>query len=216
MRERSHRAVMLGLVLALGLSIGTGGRTWAGPPTDQLRSQIERVLKTLEDPELKKESRVRDRRALVRKIAEDIFDFSETARRSLGRHWTTRTVAERDEFVRLFSDLLERSYLTKIETYGGEKIHYLGDAIDSDVATVKTKIVAKGGQEIPVDYKMLKRGDKWLVYDVAIEGVSLVANYRTQFNKIIQTSSYSELVKRLKTKQEEFIEEQKQRRTSLK
>jgi len=205
--------VVLFLALALGLVLGTGDHAWAGPPTEQLRSQVDRVLKTLEDPELKKEARARDRRASVRRIAEEIFDFTETARRSLGRHWAARTPAEREEFVRLFGDLLERSYLSKIEVYGGEKVQFLGDSIDGDNANVRTKIVTKQGTEIPIDYKMLKRADRWVVYDVAIEGVSLVSNYRTQFNKIIQTSSYEELVRKLKTKQEEFLEEQK--RTSL-
>ena len=186
----------------------------AGQPTDQLRAQIDRVLKLLENPELKKEGKVKERRTAVRKIANDIFDFGETAKRSLARHWPPRTPAEREEFIALFADLLERSYISRIELYGGEKIGYLGESIESDLATVRTKIVTKEGTDIPVDYRMLKRGDRWLVYDVIIEGVSLIANYRAQFNKIITTSSYQELVKKMKTKQEEFYEEEKQKRTS--
>jgi phospholipid transport system substrate-binding protein len=181
----------------------------AGAPTEQLRAQIDRVLKVLDDPELKKESKARERRVAVRKIANEFFDFGETARRALGRHWQARTPAEREEFVQLFADLLERSYISKIELYGGEKIVFAGDTIDGDQATAKTRILTKQGSEVPVDYRMLRVGDRWVVYDVIIEGVSLVANYRTQFNKIIQTSSYQELVRKLKTKQEEFIEEQK-------
>jgi phospholipid transport system substrate-binding protein len=182
----------------------------AGQPTDQLRTQIDRVIQVLEDPELKKESTVKARRAAVRKIANDIFDFSETAKRSLARHWPPRTPAEREEFIALFTDLLERSYISKIEVYGGEKIGYLGETIDGDLATVRTKIVTKQQTEIPIDYRML-RSEKWLVYDIIIEGVSLIANYRTQFNKIITTSSYQELVKKMKTKQEEFDEDEKKR-----
>jgi phospholipid transport system substrate-binding protein len=205
-------------VLALGLGVVTAlvgpGPALAGPPTEQLRTQIDRVLKALEDPELKKDHRADERRKAVRKIADDIFDFNETAKRSLGRHWAARTPAEREEFVKLFSDLLERSYLSKIELYGGEKIGFVGDTVENDHAIVKSKIVTKGGSEIPIDYRMLKKGERWLVYDVAIEGVSLVANYRTQFNKIIQTSSYQDLVKKLKTKQEEFLDAEKVKRTS--
>ncbi|MEK7715359.1 MAG: ABC transporter substrate-binding protein [candidate division NC10 bacterium] len=182
----------------------------AGQPTDQLRTQIDRVIQVLEDPELKKESTVKARRAAVRKIANDIFDFSETAKRSLARHWPPRTPAEREEFIALFADLLERSYISKIEVYGGEKIGYLGETIDGDLATVRTKIVTKQQTEIPIDYRML-RSEKWLVYDIIIEGVSLIANYRTQFNKIITTSSYQELVKKMKSKQEEFDEDEKKR-----
>ena len=200
------RAV-LSFVVGLGLLLGPlAAPVLAGVPLEQLRAQIDRVLKVLEDPELKKEARAKDRRVAVRKIADEIFDFQETAKRSLGRHWTTRTAGERDEFVGLFSDLLERSYISKVELYGGEKISYLGDSIDGDQALVRTKIITKGGAEVPVEYRMLKRGERWLVYDVVIEGVSLVANYRTQFNKIIQTSSYAELVKKMKVKQDEFLE----------
>jgi phospholipid transport system substrate-binding protein len=204
---RSRRpVVVLAQVLALAATLLTGRWAVAGVPTDQLKAQIDRVLKTLEDPELKKEGRVKDRRAAVRKIANDIFDFSETARRSLGRHWQGRTQAERDEFVQLFSDLLERTYITKIETYGGEKIQYFGDTVEGDQAKVQTKLVTKGsGGEIPIEYRMHKAGDRWLVYDVVIEGVSLVANYRTQFNKIIQTSSFQELMNKMKNKQHELM-----------
>ena len=176
----------------------------AGAPSDQLKAQIDRVLKLLDDPELKKETRAKDRRTAVRKVANEIFDFNETARRSLGRHWQSRTPAERDEFVQLFSDLLERSYISRVELYGGEKIQFAGDSIEGDQAKVQTRLVTKGGSEIPIEYRMHRKGDRWLVYDVIIEGVSLVSNYRTQFNKIIQTSSYQELVRKMKTKQEEL------------
>ena len=216
MRDGWRRSVVFGILMSVSLVLATGVRAWAGPPTEQLRTQVDRVLKTLEDPELRKETRARDRRAAVRRLADEIFDFNETARRSLGRHWLGRSAAEREEFVRLFGDLLERSYLTKIEIYGGEKVQYLGDVVDGDTATVKTKIVTKSGTDIPIEYKMLKRTDRWVVYDVVIEGVSLVSNYRTQFNKIIQTSSFQELVRKMKTKQEEFLEDEKQKRTSLK
>jgi len=170
----------------------------AGAPTDQLRTQVDRVLKLLDDPALKEKPK--DRRAAVRKVAEDIFDFGETARRSLGRHWADRTEAERDEFVKLFGDLLERSYISKIEVYGGEKINYVSDKIDGDQASVMSKLLTKTGTDVPIEYRMLKKGDRWLVYDVIIEGVSLVGNYRTQFNKIIQTSSYQDLVNRMRAK----------------
>jgi len=176
----------------------------AGPPTDQLRGQVDRVLKLLDDPALKAADKAKERRVAVRKVADEIFDFGETARRSLGRHWAARTPQERDEFVKLFGDLLERSYISKIELYGGEKIQYVGDKIEGDTALVSSKLLTKTGSEVPIEYRMLKKGERWLVYDVVIEGVSLVANYRTQFNKIIQTSSFQELVKKMKTRQEEL------------
>ena len=196
-----HRSVALALSLVLSVALALPAA--AGAPSDQLKAQIDRVLKTLEDPELKKEGKGKDRRTAVRRIANEIFDFGETARRSLGRHWQPRTPAERDEFVLLFSDLLERSYISKVELYGGEKIQYLGDTTEGDQAKVQTKLLTKAGSEIPIEYRMHRKSDRWLVYDVIIEGVSLIANYRSQFNKIIQTSSYQELVRKMKTKQEE-------------
>ncbi len=208
MRWRRCRLAVAAVLAVALVSVAAPAR--AGAPTEQLRAQIDRVVKTLEDPELKKEGRARERRRAIRKIAEEIFDFGETAKRSLARHWQARTPAEREEFVALFTDLLERSYIGKIELFNGEKIAYVGEQVDGDQAVVRTRVITKQGTEIPVDYRMLRRGDRWLVYDVVIEGVSLIANYRTQFNKIIQTSSYQELVKKMKTKQEEFLEQDKQ------
>ncbi len=206
-----------GLVFAAAFLLVLGAsQAWAGPPTEQLKAQIDRVIKVLEDPELKKESKTRERKAAVRRIANEIFDFGETAKRSLARHWAPRSAGEREEFVALFADLLERSYISKIELYGGEKISYTAETLDGDQASVRTKLVTKQETEIPVEYRMLQRGDRWLVYDVVIEGVSLIANYRVQFNKIITTSSYKELVKKMKTKEAEFYQEDHQKRTSQK
>jgi phospholipid transport system substrate-binding protein len=189
------------------VTLWSAGAAAAGIATDHLKGAIDRVIKTLEDPNLKGETKSAERRQAVRKIANDIFDWGEIARRSLARHWQPLNEQQRTEFVGLFSELLERSYISKIELYGGEKILYTNERLDGDYGTVGTKIITKNGTEVPVDYKMYKRGERWLVYDVNIEGVSLVSNYRTQFNKIIQTASYNELVTKLKTKQDELLAE---------
>ena len=201
------RATALGIALVLTLGTAAGRQAWAGAPTEQLRTQIDRVIKVLEDPEMAKEARMVERRTVIRRVANDIFDFSETTRRSLGPHWHARTPQEREEVTRLYADLLERSYIGKIEMYSGEKIQFLGDTIDGDQATVRTRLVIKQGTDIPVDYRMHHLpGDRWLTYDVSIEGVSLVANYRAQFNKIIQTSGYASLVKKLAAKEQEGMQ----------
>ena len=194
------------------VTLWPAGAAAAGLATDQLKGAIDRVIKTLEDPALKGETKMADRRQAIRKVANDIFDWSEIARRSLARHWQPLSEAQRTEFVGLFSELLERSYISKIELYGGEKILYTNERLDGDYGTVATKIITKNGTEVPVDYKMFRRGDRWLVYDVNIEGVSLVSNYRTQFNKIIQTASYGDLVTKLKTKQDELLAEDEAQR----
>jgi phospholipid transport system substrate-binding protein len=202
-------AVMLAAVLA----ILSAGEAAAGPATDQLKGAVDRVIKVLEDPSLKGDDRVVERRTAVRKIANEIFDFNEIARRALARHWQPLTDKQRVEFVSLFSDLLERSYISKIELYGGEKIQYVGERVEADTATVATRIVTKNGTEVPIDYRLLKRGDRWMVYDVSIEGVSLVSNYRTQFNKIIQTGSFEDLIQKLRTKQGELSADDQSRGT---
>jgi phospholipid transport system substrate-binding protein len=158
------------------------------------------VVTILEDPILK--GRPDERRVALRGAATDIFDFTEITRRSLGRHWQAATPVEREELVLLFTALLERSYLGRIEQYTGERIAVVGEALDGELATVRTRLVSKGGTETAVDYRLYRVGDRWMAYDVSVEGVSLVANYRSQFNKIIQASSAQALVKRLRAKQE--------------
>src|SRR5262245_47328167 len=169
----------LALAVVVACALSTAGAALAGPPTDNLKSGIDRVITVLEDSSLK--DRPQERRAALRQVTSAIFDVEEAAQRSLAPHWQVRTPAEREEFVQLFGRLLEAAYLTKIELYSGEKVLYGGDTIDGEHATVRTRVVTREGTEIPVDYRMLKRGDRWLVYDVSIEGVSLISNYRTQF-----------------------------------
>lgn len=180
---------------------------WAGAPTDQVREYTDQVLKVLEDPSLKPQ----DRRVAVRKIAIEIFDVSEIAKRALGRHWQGRTPAERDEFVQLFADLLEGTYIARIDEYGGERLRYVGESVDGDHAVVRARVITKKGAEVPVESRMLRRGERWYIYDVAIENVSLISNYRAQFDRIIRTSSFEELVKRLKNRKEELMQQREAR-----
>jgi len=201
MRPRLAPAVLAGALLAVA-----GSGAWAGAPSDQLHGRVDSVLKILEDSEFKKDSKTAARRAALRAIAVEIFDFREISQRSLGRHWQTRTPAEREEFVALFGDLLERTYVSRIEGYSGERLVYAGEKVDGDQATVRPRIVTKQGTEVPVDYRMFERDGRWRVFDVNIEGVSLVGNYRSQFNSIIVRSSYQELVTKLKAKQDEAAE----------
>jgi phospholipid transport system substrate-binding protein len=197
-------AMAVGMV-GLAVSVLAPVSVWGGEPTEQLRVQLERVLKVVQDPEVKKEGRAAERRA-VRKIAEEIFDFGDTARRALGRHWAQRSAAEREEFVKVFTDVFEHAYLSKVELLQGDRVVYLGDSVEGGVATVKTRLTTKSGSQLDVDYRMQPRGSsgRWLVYDVIIEGVSLVDNYRNQFNSVIQRSSYQELVRRLKAMQSQL------------
>ena len=183
------------LVLALCLSPSL---SQAGSATEQIRGTIDRSIGILKDPALAAKDKKEERRDLLRKEIEPVFDFAEMAKRSLGPHWRGRTPEERKRFVALFQKVLENSYLGKIESYHGEKIRYGREMVDGPYAEVKTLVITGKGQEIPVDYRMLEEGGKYRIYDVVIEGISLVANYRSQFNSILQNSSFGELMEKLR------------------
>ena len=191
------RPLVASLVAALVLILASP--VYAGAPTDTLKGTVDRIVQILADPAL--QDKPEQRRAEVRKIAEGIFDYPDTARRALGPHWSARSPQEQQEFAKLFADLLDRAYVSKIELYQGERVRYVGETADGDEATVKTVIATKKSSDIPVDYRMHRKDGRWLVYDVIIEGVSLVSNYRTQFNKIVQTESYDALVQRIRAKE---------------
>jgi phospholipid transport system substrate-binding protein len=173
----------------------------AGPPTDQVRRYTEMVQRILDDTAMP----AADKREAVRKIAEDVFDMTETAKRALGRHWQGRTPAQQEEFVQVFAELLERTYISKIDLYGGEQLQFTGEAVDGTFATVRGKLITKQRSEIPVEARLHQRDGRWLVYDIVIESVSLVGNYRSQFDRIIRTASFEELLKRLKSRRDEFL-----------
>ena len=190
-------ATLLGLAFAGTAWSGQPGAPAAGAfgtPTEDLRWQTDRVLDVLRSPSLTPA----ERRAAVRDLAAESFDVAETARRALGVHWQVRTPAEREEFVRVFRELLEQTYIARIDEYGGERVEYLAERVDGDSAVVKAQIVTRSGLAVPVESRVNQRGGRWLIYDVIIENVSLVGNYRSQFDRIIRTSSYDELVRRLK------------------
>lgn len=175
-------------------------KTEAGEPTEQIKKTVDAVINILNNKELSKPEKLPERRLKIRETVEKSFDFEEMAKRSLALHWKKRTPQEQKEFVDLFSDLLEDTYIRKIERYEDEKVVYYDERSDGSYATVRTKVITSKEAEIPVDYKIFKKGQKWEVYDIVVEGVSLVNNYRTQFNQIIRSSSYEELVARLKKK----------------
>jgi phospholipid transport system substrate-binding protein len=186
-------------------SLPVGRHVWAAPagdPLEQIRQTVEAVLAVLRDPALQGPEHATERRAKLCQAVFQRFSFAAKARRALGPHWRQRTLAERQGFVTLLSDLLEEAYIDKIERYTGEQyVQYTKETIDKDgYAVVNTDIVSKHGLHGEVDYRLLQRDRTWHVYDVVIDGVSLVNNYRTQFNTIIIRESYGALVKRLKLK----------------
>lgn len=192
---RGGMAGLLGASLFL-LALPAG----AGAPTEQTRATADKVLSILNNPELRSAARKNQRREQLRAVIDPRFDFAEMAKRSLGSQWSRRTPQEQQEFVRLFTDLLESSYIDKIDSYSGEKISYIRENLDKDHAEVLTKVVTKKGEEFSVDYKLRAVDGEWKVYDVVIEQISLVNNYRSQFNRILAKASFDELLRKLQEK----------------
>jgi len=172
----------------------------AGVPGDQVRQTTDKLVAIIKDPQLKGESKKNERRDKLKELIYQRFDFTEMAKRSLGSEWPRRSPEEQKEFVKLFTDLLERAYLDQLESYSGEKIQYLKEREDDNYAQVETKIIDKKGQEFSVNYRLHNRNGDWKVYDVVIEEISLVNNYRAQFKRALATASYEDLVNRMKGK----------------
>ena len=189
--------VGLGILLLFMESVSAA----AGVPGDQVRQTTDKLLAILEDPQLKGESKKSERRHKLKEVLYQRFDFTEMAKRSLGSEWRRRSPEEQKEFVKLFTDLLERAYLDKIEFYNGENFQYLKEREDdNNYAQVDTKLVDNKGQEFAINYRLYNTKGDWKVYDVVIENVSIVNNYRSQFTRVLATTSYEELVNRLKGK----------------
>lgn len=187
-------------VATLWLGAVLAPQAWAGEPAEQLIARIDELLKDLGDPTLKQPARAEARREMIQRFTGDIFDFEELAHRSLARHWEARTSAEREEFVQLFREFLERILVSNLVRYNGEKVVLVGGTVEGDEATVKTLVAARPGA-IPVDFLMVRRGDHWRIGDIVISGMSLARTFRVQFDQVIKRASYQQLVKQVRGKQ---------------
>ncbi len=194
--------VMAGL-LALSLCLGWSSPAQAGPATESIRGTVDEVLKILNDKELKAPAKHEDRRQRLEKVVAARFDYSEMSRRSLGAQWNQLSDKDKQEFVDLFRTLLTNTYADRVETYSGEGVQYLNERTEKEYAEVRTKVLS-GKTEIPMDYRLMNKSNDWHVYDVVVDGVSLVNNYRGQFSKILHTSSYPDLVDQLRKKSEKI------------
>ncbi len=196
---RAPRRILAAIVAVSVALLMAPAPSRAGEPTDQVRGAIDRVLEILKKKDLQAKDKREERRTLLREEISKAFDFDEMAKRSLGPPWRQRTPEERKEYVTLFRQVLENSYLGKIEAYKGEKIRYGKETVEEGrFATVETLIVTEKGQEFPLNYQMVKEPSGWRVYDVVIEQISLVNNYRSQFGAILQKSSFQDLLARLR------------------
>jgi len=190
---------------ALGLVVGAflffyPTTAAAGAVADQLRQTVDNLLAVLRNPDFKGEVKAKERREKLREIIYPRFDFTEMSKRALGSHWQRRSPEEQKEFVKVFTDLIEGAYLDTIESYNGEKVQYLNERQERDFAQVDTKIIDNKGKEFSVNYRLHNGSGNWKVYDVIVENISLVNNYRSQFNRVLAKSSYEDLLVAMKEK----------------
>lgn len=201
MNRKNSSMLKIFVVFLLTAALSVVARTAAaGVPTEQIKTTVEKALVVLKDPQLKTPAKMSERRDQLKQILFARFDFTEMARRALGANWRRRTPQEQEEFVRLFTEVLERAYAGIIESYSDEKILYTNERIDGSFADVGSKIVTSKGEEYSINYKAHLVSNEWKVYDVVAENISLVNNYRSQFTRVIAHESYDELVRRLKNK----------------
>ena len=197
--QRKIRQIEIG-ILIVTVCFGFAGFAQAGEPLDLVRTAVDKAVQILKDPKLQSQDKKRERIERLREALNPIFDYEEMAKRALGTHWRRRTPAEQEEFVKLFRDFLERIYSDKVDLYGGEKVRFGRELIDKDFAQVESTIIKPKGEELAVIYKLRQLNGQWKVYDAVVENISIVNNYRSQFDRIISSSSYEELVKRLQEK----------------
>jgi phospholipid transport system substrate-binding protein len=197
------RAIGIYAVTAASVILVPGGAPQAAVvPTEAVKRTTDEVFRILDDQDMQRPARLMERRKLLEKVIGARFDYREMAKRTLPTRWKTLTEAEQKEFVDLFQSFLSASYADKIEGYSGEQVQYLAERLEGDYAEVRTKIVSEK-TEIPIDYRLMGRAGDWFVYDVIADGVSLVKNYRGQFDKIIRESGYPDLVEELRKKSKE-------------
>ncbi len=177
-------------------------RALAGEPTDGIRSAIDGVIRVLKDPAFKGEANTKVRREKIRRSIQSIFSFEDMSRRSLGKHWRKLTASERAEFVAVFGAMVENSYIGKLEKYTDERVLYEKETVRKRSAEVRTKVITSTGTKIPINYRLSNKSGQWLVYDVIVEGVSLVRNYRSQFATVLKKEPIDNLIATLKSKAE--------------
>ncbi len=187
-------------VVILLLCVGGLSRAHAGEPLDVVKTAADKAIQILQDPKLRSSNKKQERIERLKEVLNPIFDYDEMAKRALGAHWRHRTPAEKEEFVKLFRDFLEKIYSDKVDLYEGQKVSFGRETIDKDFAEVDSEVTNNKGEEISVVYRLRRVDGKWKVYDALVENVSIINNYRAQFDHIISKYSFDELKKLLRQK----------------
>jgi phospholipid transport system substrate-binding protein len=178
----------------------TGSAAGLLQPLDVVRSSVSRVLAIAQSPP-EGIPGAEDQRARIRRVAHDLFAFNEMARRVMGPHSRDGLPQEQDEFVRLFANAFTRAYVTTVKRYSGENVFFLGEEVTGGLAQVRSLVITPDGSRISIEYQLLERGSRWSVYDIVLDGASLVSTYRNQFAASLRTSSFSQLIGRMRTEQ---------------
>jgi phospholipid transport system substrate-binding protein len=193
-----HKLAII-LVATIGL-LGAAGISRAGEPLELVKLAAEGAIAVLKDPKFKSPEQKKERVNRLKEIINPIFDYNEMARRSLGAHWRRRSPAEQEEFIRLFRAFLEKIYSDKIDFYDGQKVMFGRETIEQEYAQVESTMINSKGEENSVVYRLKRSDGKWKVYDAVVENISIVNNYRSQFDRVISKSSYEDLKKMLREK----------------
>jgi phospholipid transport system substrate-binding protein len=172
----------------------------AGEAIEQIRQTSDKIIAIFKDPEMMAPEKKAERNRMLRKAVDERFDWEELSRRSLARHWAKRTEQEKKEFIALFGKLLENTYMDRVDEYSGQEVTYGAEKLEGEYGVVEIRIITRNKTAVPVLYRVKKKGNEWLVYDISVEGVSLVNNYRNQFNSIIARHSYDHLVELIREK----------------
>ncbi len=175
----------------------------AGEATDRIKAATDKLIEIVSNHDLDAPEMAEKRAKMIRETVDEVFDWSAFSQRALGRHWATLSQDQKKEFIYYFGQLLERTYMDKTRNYSGEKMIFLNEKIDGKYGVVGAKITLSSGKDAAIEYRVIKPAEKWFIYDVFVEGISLVSNYRSQFSTILTKSGYDELLKRLKTKLDE-------------
>ena len=190
------------LMFALGTFFVAGTNTselWASNAGEQIKITVDQVLEILKDPKLQGAGKKAEKREKLRQVILPRFDFDEMAKRALGSNWN-RYPDQQREFVTAFKQLLEDTYADQIEAAKGDKVIYLDERTEKDYAEVGTKVISSKGEETLMTYKLHPVDSDWKVFDIVVENISIVNNYRTQFNRVLSNASLEELIKRMRDK----------------
>lgn len=197
MKTRAWLHVAISLTL---ISLSATIDVHAGEPLETVKSAADRAIGVLKDPKLKSADKKKERIERLKEIINPVFDYEEMAKRTLAAHWRRRTPAEQEEFTKLFRAFLVKIYSDRVDLYDSERFIFGRETIDQDYAEVETKVINTKGEEIPVIYRLKRTDGKWKIYDAVVENISIVNNYRSQFDRVISKSSFEELKKMLREK----------------